>query len=191
MIGREREKLLNAILYFVKNTDYCHKLKVLKLLYFLDFIHFKQTGRSVTGLDYEAWRKGPVPPSIFRELEPDKNPNDFKEYFFIEYEEFSNGMGKCLKILPRKKFNKKIFTKRELELLEQIAFIFKEAKSDDMSESTHLKNMPWDKTIKSKGESELIDYSLALDDQKDSLDFDILNDRIKIDKEFKELFGEK
>ena len=33
----------------------------MKLLYFLDFMHFKQTDKSVTGQDYFAWMTGPVP----------------------------------------------------------------------------------------------------------------------------------
>ena len=53
-IDHSREKLINAILYFVKNTQNCGKLKTLKLLYFLDFIHYKEIGRSVTGLEYYA-----------------------------------------------------------------------------------------------------------------------------------------
>ena len=49
-----REKLINAIIYFAQNTKYCGKIKLFKLLYFLDFWHFKQTGKSVTGLDSQA-----------------------------------------------------------------------------------------------------------------------------------------
>jgi len=37
------------------------KTKLFKLLYLLDFHHFRETGRSVTGLEYRAWKHGPVP----------------------------------------------------------------------------------------------------------------------------------
>ena len=57
---REKEKLGNAVIYFSENTEHCHKLKLFKLLYYLDFWHFKETGKSVTGLTYNAWGKGPV-----------------------------------------------------------------------------------------------------------------------------------
>jgi uncharacterized phage-associated protein len=43
----------------------------MKLLYFLDFIHFKQTGKCVTGLDYYAWKRGPVPKKLFDEISGD------------------------------------------------------------------------------------------------------------------------
>ena len=50
-------------------TRKCGKVKLFKLLYFLDFEHFKATGRSVTGLDYFAWQMGPVPAALFDEIE--------------------------------------------------------------------------------------------------------------------------
>jgi len=34
-----------------------------------------------------------------------------------------------------------------------------------MSEISHLKNTPWDRTIKEQGESALIDYLLAIDSE--------------------------
>ena len=68
-VTHKREKLINAIIYFVRNTKHCHKLKLFKLLSFLDFEHYRQTGRSVTGLHYDAWPKGPVPSHLDEELE--------------------------------------------------------------------------------------------------------------------------
>jgi hypothetical protein len=51
----------------------------------------------------------------------------------------------------------------------QLADIFKEADADDMSEVSHLPNKPWDKTKKEKGLDAEIDYMLSLDDTKESL----------------------
>ena len=39
LINHEREKLINAIIYFAKNTRFLGKTKLCKLLYFLDFEH--------------------------------------------------------------------------------------------------------------------------------------------------------
>jgi len=61
IITHQRDKLINAIIYLSSNTNYCGKTKLMKLLYFRDFKHFRQTGKSVTGLDYYAWEMGPVP----------------------------------------------------------------------------------------------------------------------------------
>lgn len=68
LISHERDKLINAILFFGKETKNCGKTKLFKLLYFLDFEHFKQTGRSVTGLEYHAWKMGPVPVTLYDEF---------------------------------------------------------------------------------------------------------------------------
>jgi uncharacterized phage-associated protein len=69
IITHEREKLIQAINFFARNTRKCGKTKLFKLLYFLDFEHFKLTGRSVTGLSYNAWKMGPVPVALFNEIE--------------------------------------------------------------------------------------------------------------------------
>src|ERR1700730_10448814 len=68
IVSREREKLINAIIYFVRSTKHCHTLKLFKLLNFLDFEHYRQTGQTVTGLTYAAFPHGPVPPSLFDEI---------------------------------------------------------------------------------------------------------------------------
>src|SRR5258708_26258226 len=74
IINNDRKKLIAAIMYFAKNTNKCGKTKLFKLLYFLDFEHFRQAGRSVTGLSYYAWKMGPVPVALMDEMsvpEPD------------------------------------------------------------------------------------------------------------------------
>jgi len=162
-IRHNREKMLNAMIFFLKNTKKCGKIKILKLLYFLDFIHFKQTGRSVTDLRYFAWEKGPVARELFYELSKPKD--DLKNHIAI----LPSSPGEFLKMIPRKKFDQKYFSKRELKIMAQVADIFKEADANEMSEVSHLPNEPWDKTKKFKGISAEIDYMLSLDNTKESL----------------------
>ena len=74
LISRNRQKLIQAAVYFALNTQGCGKVKLFKLLYLLDFAHFRETGRNVTGLDYVAWKLGPVPLELAQEwdqLDPD------------------------------------------------------------------------------------------------------------------------
>jgi hypothetical protein len=68
LVTKERDKLISAIIYFVRSTKHCHTLKIFKLLNFLDFEHFRQTGRTVTGLRYSAWPMGPVPDDFWHEI---------------------------------------------------------------------------------------------------------------------------
>lgn len=59
----QEEKYRNAILYFAKHIDNgtLGKVKLMKLLYYLDFDHFEQYGTSVTGDEYVHLQMGPVP----------------------------------------------------------------------------------------------------------------------------------
>jgi len=42
LINHQREKLINVMVYFAQNTQKCCKIKLFKLMYFLDFEHYKQ-----------------------------------------------------------------------------------------------------------------------------------------------------
>jgi len=187
MIDHKREKLINLIIYFLKNTKYCGKTKLFKLLNFADFMHFKQTGKSITNLDYYAWEKGPVPKKLYNEF---KNPpEDLKKSIYIPpklEENEENGKYHFFKLKGKQKFNDKFFSKRELEIIKNIALIFKEAPAKDMVEVSHLKNKPWYKTYHKKGEGEKIDYMLALDESSESLTIEEIKERIdEIDEMYK------
>jgi hypothetical protein len=93
----------------------------MKFLFFLDFCHFRQTGKSVTGFDYYAWEMGPVPKALFEELNAMKK--DLRAAINIA------ASGEFQQIAPKKEFDATHFTKRERELLEKLSFIFREAKA--------------------------------------------------------------
>ena len=182
IITHHREKLINAIIYFARNTNYCGKTKILKLLYFLDFAHFKRTGRSVTGLDYYAWEWGPVPRDFFEELSGNMKPDMAKAINPLPKEGFQQ-------IRPKQKFDDRYFSKNELDLLEKLSFIFKDTQANAMVESTHLKNEPWDRTLKEKGEFQQIDYLLAIDSDIVSLPYDEAKERMEERSEMFSIFG--
>jgi len=183
LISHNREKLLNSIVYFAKNTRYLGITKLMKLLYFLDFTHFKQTGKSVTGLDYYAWKKGPVPSRLWREIINIDKHDDLKRTISLsgDKEEFQE-------IKAKEKFNPEYFSKRELKLLKDIALIFKDARAEDMVKVAHLPNDPWDRTIKNMGKDAMIDYMLALDN-RDSLSREIVLERQSEINEIKKIFS--
>jgi uncharacterized phage-associated protein len=183
LIDFSREKLIHSIIYFLENTKYCFKTKLFKLLYLLDFVHFKQTASPVTGLDYFAWEKGPVPKKLFEEF-VDPKP-DLSNCVYIPKTKDSDGI---FRMKPKCKFDPHFFSKRELKLMEQIAYIFKNAKADDMIEVTHLPNEPWDKTIKNKGEYEKIEYVLSIDNTKQSLSLSEAKERLNEIREIESVF---
>ena len=153
-----RKKMIHAIHYFAANTEKCGKTKLMKLMYHLDFFHFRETGNSVTGLNYYAWKQGPVPADLFMELSNDPKP-DLEEAMEVEtIENFQ-------KIVPKKdfKFDEYVFTKRELRLLQNVVSFFKNTNAEQIVEATHLPRQPWFKTIAEKGEGKMIKYMLAVD----------------------------
>lgn len=183
LINHNREKLLNAIIYFLKNTKYCGLTKLCKLLYYLDFMHFRETGRAVTGLDYFAWDFGTVPQTLYFEL---KSPSQELNDYIIKS---SDSEGSCERLVPQKKFDDKHFSKKELRILQEIVYIFKDAMAKDMVESSHLPNHPWDKTIKEKGLKQRIDYLLAIDNTEKSLNIEEAKARMKEREEIVKAFN--
>ena len=183
IVTHHREKLINAIIYFADHTKYCGKTKLLKLLYFLDISNFKQTGNSVTGLDYFAWQMGPVPKELFEELS-----GHMKLDMSDSIHELEPGEAFQL-IRPKKRFDSQCFSKKETKLLKDLAFIFEDAKADAMVESTHLKNEPWDRTLKEKGEFKKIDYMLAIDSDIVSIPYNEAKDRVQERSEMYKIFG--
>ncbi len=162
-----REKLLNAILYFAKNVKFPSRTKIFKLLFFLDFGHFKQTGRPVTNQSYYAWDFGPAPKDLWLELKEARLPEDFRPHLNIEEYRIGDEKRQGFNFKPKHVADLTVFSPREKKLLENLAFIFKDAKPTEMSEISHLPNAPWDRTIREKGQGAVIDYLLALD--KDAL----------------------
>lgn len=161
LITHEREKLLNTIIYFATHVNKCGKVKLFKLLYFLDFEHYKITGRSVTGLDYYAWKMGPVPTKLYDEIsspEPDMAS-------VICYKDIPvyDGKKTMLKIESKKDFDPSHFTRRELKIMEELAYQYKDSLADEMIEATHLENLPWYKVYEMDNNKQaIIPYELAL-----------------------------
>jgi uncharacterized phage-associated protein len=161
LISREREKLINTIVFFARNTRFCGKTKLFKLLYLLDFYHFRATGRCVTGLEYRAWKHGPVPFGLEQEwdgFEPDLAAAiDVVPEPVYDYDR--------LRIEPKAEFDPRHFTKRELQLMQELA----ERHHDEMTRPliglTHEERGPWDKIWDGgHGNDARIPYALAVPD---------------------------
>jgi hypothetical protein len=96
---------------------------------------------------------------------------------------------KLQKVVAKCDFNEEFFTERELELLENIAFMFRDVTAPEISEISHLPNQPWKKTLDEKGEWKRIDYLLALDETKDSLSSDDAKEKMDEIAEMYNNFG--
>lgn len=158
----EREKLLNAIIYFAEHTKHCGKTKLFKLLFLLDFEHFKVTGRNVTGSQYRAIQLGPVPSGCFEKF--DAPEDDFLDA--VEIKPSIMAGYPMQKIVPKRAFDPSHFSKRELRLMDAIAAEHKDKTATQMVDLTHAENGVWDRVYAGgEGAYELIPYELALDDE--------------------------
>lgn len=166
-ISSAREKLINTIVFFAASTKYCGKVKLFKLLYLLDFAHFRETGRSVTGLDYRAWKMGPVPLELMQEweqLEPDMGAAiSIEPQKVVDYVRDQ--------VVPRRDFDASHFTKRELRLMQALAEKYRDEMTKPLIGLTHAERGPWDKIWDAgHGNNARIPYSLAIDDNDPNRD---------------------
>lgn len=159
LIDRKREKLINVILYFAQNTCYLGKIKLFKLLYLLDFEHFRETGRSVTGLHYKAWKFGPVPPPLMQEWE--EPGEDLQRAIEIEPVQVYDHVRQAVR--PRLEFDDLHFTKREIRIMEHLSARYADAYSPHMIDVTHAENGAWASVWNDgHGFDQLIPYETSL-----------------------------
>jgi len=168
ILSRHREKLINTVIYFASNTAHCGKIKLIKLLYLLDFEHFRQTGRSVTGLEYHAMKMGPVPMALYQEW--DTLQPDLADAIEIVPERVIDFVREAVR--PRRAFDASHFTPREVRLMQQLVDRFSNDFSQPMINVTHSERGPWS-AIWDNGRGALmrIPYGLAIRDDDDHAAF--------------------
>jgi len=176
----DRNRLLEALIFFSKKLRHPTKMMLFKVLAELDFRHFKETGIPVTNLVYAAWKYGPVPEDLNREITDRKNddvkiPSDFSDSLKCIKEEWETEKGekrKTFKFSAKRKPNLEVFTPRQKEILNIVLTIYKTERPSVASKASHEKGTPWYITVKKCGkEGEMMNY------------LDFLDDKSKISKE--------
>jgi len=179
-------KIVNSIKYFVKNTDKIGLTKLFKLLYFLDLMYYKEHGLQVTLLDYYTYDFGPVPVELYKQITSNNLPDYLNNHIQFTKEtgndEFKNPKYRIK--LKNQTIDINCFAPYEMKMLEKVAFIFKEADANLISEISHFKNQPWDITKKTKGMFKPIDFELCLDEET-TLDPEEIKEYITLQKELK------
>ena len=163
-----RKKLLNAVLYFAKNTKHVNITKISKLLYFLDFTHFSQTGYPSIGLKYYSFERGPVPRDFWIEVKDGNVPMDFQDKLaLIQRIDELDPSRKETEFRAKTAPDLSIFTPRETKIMEELAYVYRDARARDISEVSHLAKQPWHITKEQLGTNCLIDYILAINDKSE------------------------
>lgn len=149
------EKLTEMIVFFAEKMA-PFKTKMNKLLFYADFLMFKESCFSISGVRYQAINMGPVPhnfQSIFEYLANNKDIS-------INYIEFPKGYtGEQINARDNRPFNKNLFSETELNILEKVSTAFKSTTTNEIIELSHLESA-W---IKNEKEKNIISYEYAFD----------------------------
>jgi len=190
-----RQRLIEAMVYFSKKVRKPTKMMMYKLLAELDFRHFKQTGMPVTNLEYEAWKRGPVPRSLNEEITDQKDvilPPDLAEALDCAKTDWETSDGEKrveFRFKAKRQPNLSIFTPRQKQILKDVAFIYSNATATMASNASHEVDTPWTKTVQEKGEGAVIDYLDQLDENS-PVDREDAQERMKEIKAFHETYSQ-
>jgi len=109
------EKLADVIGYFAHSVNHLYRIKLMKLLWYADVLHYKRHGKSMMGLVYKHMTYGALPlaydeivhlPTVMLEEQ-------------IIYNDIS------LKITPKNELNLSLFSPEELSILQLVSGKFK------------------------------------------------------------------
>ncbi len=145
-----KEKIYNVILYFANQTIL--KTKLLKEMFYADFLYYKNNCKSITGLEYAKLQFGPVPDQFETIL------NECSKENLIEYKIEYDNQYESHNISANKEFDASIFNKEELGILKQVKDKFKKFGSKDIVEFSHK-----EKAFTSPEFFEKISYDYAFD----------------------------
>ena len=133
------DKFLNAILYFIAKIDNgtLGKVKLAKLLFFADAIHYLKYGKGFLGEEYLKLEHGPFPQDF------DARLNFLSgKYFLMEEPFFRRYNPTRFKLLPNYPPNLGCFSKNEKACLEIVIKEFYHHTARDLSNFSH-KVLPW------------------------------------------------
>ncbi len=124
-----KNKVFNMILFLADSSIL--KTKLLKEMFYADFMFYKNIGNSITGLEYAKLQYGPVPNDFEKIIEEccKKNLIDYKVTYDnnLEYHE----------IIAKSKVNLNIFSNEEIEILKKIKEYFKDFSSKKIEDFSH------------------------------------------------------
>lgn len=149
------EKFTEMVIYFSAKLS-PFKTKMNKLLFYADFLMFKESCFSISGVRYKAIDMGPVPNNFQSIFEYLTNNNEID----IFTTEFANGYsGEQFKARKDRNFNPALFTNNELKTLEKVASTFKETSTNEIIKLSHFEEA-WKKNEKEK---KIISYEYAFE----------------------------
>ena len=148
------EKFNNMILYLVKRLGSVLETKLNKLLWYCDFLHYKETSVSITGTQYVHFQFGPVPNKYYFifDIMQDEDLLEKKETLFQTKDGIVPGEEFTALVEP----DKSLFSGKEIQVMDFIADTFRNFNSKEIKEISHRETA----YIKSK-DRDIISYEYA------------------------------
>lgn len=143
------DRLKNILLFFISKGNGVFFTKMNKLLFYADFMAYRVTGKSVSGLAYKAIAHGPVP------MRWDRIYSFFDE-IDQEIVQFSDGR-EGTKLVSKLSPDMTEFSDDELKILEYVSQRFKNETPTQISETSHEEEA-WKKY---KDSDKLISFEMA------------------------------
>ena len=134
-------RLKNILLYVLGKCNETWNTKMNKLLFYIDFLSYRQRGMAMTGLTYKAIEYGPVPDRwerIYSEF-PEVKQELRKKYDFY---------GSVL--VPNAKAEQDLFSKEELQIMDMVCSHFGNMSSREISSQSHQETA-WINHVSSHG----------------------------------------
>ena len=127
------ERLVEVMVFFAQQLR-PWKTKLNKLLFYSDFLHFKEFGVSLTGSRYCALQMGPVPEHYQSVFEYAARRRNVK----VEEISFTNGgTGEKFSIGEDREFNPDLFEERELQTMERVCKQFEALNTQEIIHISH------------------------------------------------------
>lgn len=143
------QRLRSVILYLIDRCGGVFNTKMNKLLFYIDFLNYRQHGQAITGMSYRAIQYGPVPVrwdrvySLLDDVEQD----------LVELESGAVGT----RLVSTAKPDLSLFSQAELSTLETVADRFREISATEISAVSH-KESAWKQFV---GTPLAIEFRLA------------------------------
>ncbi|MEA4925287.1 MAG: DUF4065 domain-containing protein [Syntrophomonadaceae bacterium] len=127
------DKMVQTVKYLACKDFRLPKVKLMKYLWYIDFVHFKRYSNSVNGIKYAALPLGPVPDKYEFLMGLIENETD---HILKEYEDV--GLENPAELYkPIGELNLSLFSKEEIETIDFVSDLFKDETSTSISRKSH------------------------------------------------------
>ena len=145
-------KIEAVINYIAKNNDKLYKVKLMKLLWYIDMLYYKKYNQSLTGLVYVHQKLGALPVGF----------DEIMKFKSIKIEEETknekNDISVIYHIIPNKNYETSDLSKEEREVINNVLNKFKDFNTSQIVEYMHN-----EKAYKNTNQNEVIKYTFAKD----------------------------